>query len=105
MAYSTQTLKNQIREIIVDHAGIEFSGLKLDDETDLYKVGMKSFASVQLMLALEDVFDIEFPDAMLKRTTFRSPAAIENAVHALRTSSEAWGARSPANAMPTVPPA
>jgi acyl carrier protein len=95
MAYSTQTLKNQIRDIIFDHAGLEFGGLKLDDDTDLYKVGMKSFASVQLMLALEDEFDIEFPDAMLKRTTFRSPAAIETAVQSLSKPSEPWSARSP----------
>ncbi len=93
MAYSTQLMKTQIREIIFDHAGLELCGLRLDDDTDLYKVGMKSFASVQLMLALEDVFDIEFPDEMLKRTTFRSPDAIENAVQTLRNSSESWSAR------------
>ncbi len=93
MAYSAQTMKNQIREIIVDHAGLEFDGMKLDDHTDLYNVGMKSFASVQLMLALEDVFDVEFPDGMLKRATFRSPAAIENAIQSLKKSGEPWSAR------------
>ncbi len=87
-------MKNQIREIIVDHAGIELNNVKLEEDTDLYKIGMKSFASVQLMLALEDVFDVEFPDGMLKRTTFRSPAAIEKAIQSLKTTSEPWSARS-----------
>jgi acyl carrier protein len=89
----TSTMKSQIREIIFDHAGIDLSHLKLEEDTDLYKAGMKSFASVQLMLALEDVFDVEFTDAMLKRTTFRSPAAIEKAIQTLKDSSESWSVR------------
>ena len=51
---------------------------------------MKSFASVQLMLALEEAFDIEFPDGMMKRNTFRSPAAIEKAVQSLMNASDPW---------------
>jgi acyl carrier protein len=33
-----------------------------------------------VMLALEDTFDVEFPDAMLKRSVFESIAAIDAAV-------------------------
>ena len=36
---------------------------------------MSSHASVNVMLALEDEFDVEFPERFLKRTTFES---IEN---------------------------
>ena len=32
------------------------------------------------MLALEDAFDIEFPEPLLKRSTFGSIAAIEEAI-------------------------
>ena len=45
---------------------------------------MSSHASVNVMLALEDHFDIEFPDAMLKRDVFESIASIEAAVSELR---------------------
>ena len=37
---------------------------------------MTSHASVNVMLALEDAFDIEFPESMLKKSTFESIAAI-----------------------------
>ena len=37
---------------------------------------MSSHASVNVMLALEDAFDIEFPDRMLKRSVFESIAGI-----------------------------
>jgi acyl carrier protein len=98
MFHSTNVMKSQIREIIFDHAGLELNNLKLEEDTDLYKVGMKSFASVQLMLALEDVFDVEFPDSMLKRTTFHSPAAIEKAIQSLKSTSEPWSARASGHA-------
>jgi acyl carrier protein len=37
---------------------------------------MTSHASVNVMLALEDAFDIEFSESMLKKSTFESIAAI-----------------------------
>jgi acyl carrier protein len=36
------------------------------------------------MLALEDAFDIEFPDSMLKRSVFESVAGIDAALQQLR---------------------
>ena len=44
---------------------------------------MTSQASVNVMLALEAAFDIEFPDHMLKRSVFASVAAIRDAVEQL----------------------
>jgi acyl carrier protein len=41
---------------------------------------MSSQASVSLMIALEDEFDVEFPDRMLKRSVFQSIAAIRTAL-------------------------
>jgi acyl carrier protein len=57
----------------------------LTDESDLYQAGMTSHASVNVMLALEGQFDIEFPDRMLKRGVFESIAAIRAAVDELTT--------------------
>jgi acyl carrier protein len=45
---------------------------------------MDSHASVNVMLALEDSFDIEFPDSMFKRSVFESIGAIQAAVRELR---------------------
>ncbi len=63
----------------------QFGKLKVPAETlsanaDLYDAGLTSFASVQLMLGLEDAFDVEFPEHMLNRKTFSSIAAIENSI-------------------------
>lgn len=71
---------DKIRELIAEHAGLPAAAGEISDDTDLYRAGMKSFASVQLMLALEEAFDIEFPEEMLNRATFRSASAIHHAV-------------------------
>jgi acyl carrier protein len=55
----------------------------LGDQDDLYQWGMTSHANVNVMLSLEEEFDIEFPDHMLRRDTFRSVAAIQDAVSTL----------------------
>jgi acyl carrier protein len=73
----------KLRELVLAHAGLPGDGADLADDTDLYRAGMKSFASVQLMLALEEAFEIEFPEAMLNRATFRTIASIRQAVVSL----------------------
>jgi len=44
---------------------------------------MTSHASVNLMLALEAAFDVEFPDAMLRRSVFQSVDSIATALSEL----------------------
>lgn len=73
----------QIRELIGSHKIIPVSVDRVGDEDDLYDLGMTSFASVQLMLALEEAFDIEFPEHMLNRKTFQSIASIDRSVSEL----------------------
>lgn len=77
-------MNDQIREIIADHARLPADAHALDDHADLYQAGMTSHASVNVMLALEDAFDVEFPDAMLTRGVFESVASIAAALTALK---------------------
>ena len=61
----------------------------VSDDADLYQSGMTSHASVNLMLALEDAFDVEFPDEMLRRSVFESVSAISAAVGTLKAQAAA----------------
>ena len=54
--------------------------MTLKDDSDLYEAGMTSHASVNVMLALEGAFDVEFPDRMLRRGVFESVSAIAAAL-------------------------
>lgn len=80
---SQAAMTEQIRKILREHGRLSIPVETLSDEGDLYKAGMSSQASVNVMLALEGAFDIEFPDHMLKRSVFASVAAIREAVEQL----------------------
>jgi acyl carrier protein len=82
-------MTDEIRQIIKDHARLQGDADALTPDADLYQAGMTSHASVNVMLALEDHFDVEFPDRMLKRSVFESIAAIEAALTELRTEAAA----------------
>ena len=73
----------RVRQIIRDYGRLPTDVDALDDDADLYQAGMTSHASVNLMLALEAAFDVEFPDAMLKRTVFQSVHSISDALQTL----------------------
>ena len=72
-----------IRRIIGEEGRLAVAVASLEDNTNLYDAGLTSHASVNLMLALEDAFDIEFPDEMLKRSVFESIASIDGALRRL----------------------
>lgn len=69
-----------IRAALAAHGKLAVNAEDLRDDDDLYQRGLSSHASVNLMLALEDSFDVEFPDSLLRRDTFRSIAAIRDAL-------------------------
>jgi acyl carrier protein len=84
MGGDTEHVSERIWRVIRDHAHLPVDVATLDEGTDLFQVGMTSHASVNVMLGIEAEFDIEFPDAMLKRSVFQSVSAIAAAVRDLR---------------------
>jgi len=74
----------QIREILSSHGRLSVEINTLEDSSDLYHAGLTSLATVSLMLALEDEFDVEFPDSMLSRKTFASIEAIADCIDELQ---------------------
>lgn len=73
----------QIRDILSQHARLSIDVSTLANDSDLYAAGLTSLTTVNLMLAIEDHFDIEFPDQMLGRKTFGSIQSLCEAVEEL----------------------
>ena len=74
------TASGKIRRVLVEHGRLSADAASLPANADLYQAGMTSHASVNVMLALESEFDVEFPDHMLKRNVFDCIASIETAI-------------------------
>ena len=79
-------MDDTIRKILAEHGHFPVDVATIRDEDDLYQAGMTSHASVNVMLALEDAFDVEFPQELLRKKTFESIFAIEQALSGLVTS-------------------
>jgi len=73
---------DRIQAILREHGRLP-ADAKLGEDTDLYDAGMSSHATVNVMLALEGEFDVEFPDRMLRRGVFQSIASIRAALEEL----------------------
>ena len=74
----------QIRTLLAEHGRLLVDVDVLADNSDLYQAGLTSLTTVNLMLAIEERFDIEFLDSMLGRKTFGSIRALAEAVGQLR---------------------
>ena len=75
-----EAIDKTIRQVLADHGRLPFDFTTFGDDTDLYKAGMSSHATVNIMVALEEELDVEFPEDMLRKSTFQSVAAIRAAL-------------------------
>jgi len=80
---TTDHVTDRIRGVLEQHARLATPPGTLTDGADLYQAGLTSLASVNVMLALETEFGVEFPDHMLTRAVFASIAAIRTALRQL----------------------
>ena len=77
-------MKTALRRILSESARLDVPPDTLADDADLYAAGLSSLATVHLMLAIEDEFDIEIPDRMLTRRLFSSIDSLAAAVSELQ---------------------
>jgi acyl carrier protein len=70
----------KIRETLRQHARLNRDVTGIADDADLYACGLTSHATVNLMLGLEDAFQVEFPERMLRRRTFESITNIRESI-------------------------
>jgi acyl carrier protein len=72
-----------IRQVLGAHARLLQDAATIDAAQDLFEAGMTSHASISVMLELEEYFGIEFPESMLRKSTFGSVNSIASAIATL----------------------
>jgi acyl carrier protein len=77
----TDDIVDDILSIVAAHGRLPIDITTLSNDDDLFHKGMTSTASVGVMLAVQARFGFEFPDSMLRRSTFESVSAIQAAVN------------------------
>ncbi|MGC5778395.1 acyl carrier protein [Methylobacterium sp. NFXW15] len=69
-----------IRDILRQNEAMSPIVDSLNEDDDLFEKGLDSFGSVQLMLGLEEKFEVEFPDTLLNRRSFSTIRIIRETV-------------------------
>jgi acyl carrier protein len=75
---------DRVRALVLQHARLAVDPSSVTHTSDLYDAGLTSLTTVHLMLALEDAFEVEFPDRLLARRTFGSVLAIAEAIEEIQ---------------------
>jgi acyl carrier protein len=82
-------MRTELRRILAESARLDVPIDTLTDSDDLYAAGLSSLATVHVMLAIEDEFNVEIPDHMLTRRLFSSVDTLAAAVEELRSQADA----------------
>ncbi len=82
-------MKAELREIIARHGRLPVPVEQLADDADLFAAGLDSLAVTNILLAVEDRFEIEFAEAQLVRASFASIDALSRVVAALKVAETA----------------
>lgn len=76
-------IEEQIRQVLTDSGRLAVPTSSLDSEADLFSVGLDSLAIVNVLMSLEERFEIELPDEFLSRRSFSNIATIEEIITSL----------------------
>jgi acyl carrier protein len=85
----SEPVEEKIWEILMAQGRLPANAMDLGDHVNLFQIGLTSHANVNVMLALEEEFDVEFPESMLRKSTFESVSAIRAALDVLLATTNA----------------
>ena len=74
---------DKLRAILRDNGKLAVDAITLPEDADLFAAGLTSFATIQVMLAIEDAFGVEILDESLNRKTFSSLRALNDVIQSL----------------------
>ena len=83
--YGKAKMQDDIRDILAQNGRLAVPVQELADDADLFAAGLDSLAIVNVLMSIEERFDIELPDELLSRRSFSSIATIRRVVDDLTT--------------------
>jgi acyl carrier protein len=74
---------DDVVEIVSRHLLVDRRAVEADPAADLRDLGLDSMGAIDLLLDLEQAFDVVFPDELLTDETFRSVRSLAAALQTL----------------------
>jgi acyl carrier protein len=74
------SITDTLREVLNDVGRLTTDATTLADDDNLYQHGLTSHGTVNVLIGIEDAFETELPDSLLRRETFASISALRDAL-------------------------
>ena len=71
-----EAIESTLKELIVERLFLDIEPGDIDDETELAEYGVDSFLLLELIVAMEEIFEIKFDQADITTETLKSVSTL-----------------------------
>ncbi len=79
------TIQESLKELIVDRLFLDIEPSEIDTDTPLAEYGVDSFLLLELIVALEELYDIKFEESDITADTLKSVATLTELIQGKQT--------------------
>jgi len=74
------SIESSLKELIVERLFLNLDPTEIEDETELVEYGVDSFLLLELIVAMEELFEIQFEQADITTETLKSVRALADLI-------------------------
>ena len=75
----------QLKELLVERLFLEIEPTDIESETELSEYGVDSFLLLELIVAIEEIFDVRFQQADITSDTLKSIATLRQLIESKKS--------------------
>lgn len=76
------SIETSLKELIVERLFLDLDPAEIEDATELAEYGVDSFLLLELIVAMEEMFDIQFEQSDITAETLKSVQALAELIRA-----------------------
>jgi acyl carrier protein len=73
-------IESELKELIVERLFLDLDPSEIEDETELAEYGVDSFLLLELIVAMEEMFEVQFEQADITTETLKSVKALADLI-------------------------
>jgi acyl carrier protein len=73
-------IESDLKELIVERLFLDLDPSEIEDETELAEYGVDSFLLLELIVAMEEMFEVQFEQADITTETLKSVKALADLI-------------------------
>jgi acyl carrier protein len=74
------SIENSLKELIVERLFLDLDPSEIEDETELAEYGVDSFLLLELIVAMEEMFEVQFEQTDITPETLKSVKALADLI-------------------------